>query len=262
MSRNSYILSSKQGRRYQLGGCIISDKPSDASKYGAVRTVASKDLPPVVDLRALMTPVEEQLETLAWYKIRFDFILRKKKLFCHYFSVPNALAGAYEFLILKDTRKHIDVSRLFIYYNARRIGGLQDYNMQDTGTQIKNGIESLVVFGCCKESLLPYKIELINQVPSKECYEDAKHYRIASSMSIDVKLDEMKACLAEGFPFIFGLELFQSFENAETNGGHVPMPENNEQEAASHRFHAMLAVGYIEPWKCFIVRNSWGPDWV
>ena len=45
-------------------------------------------------------------------------------------------------LFQKDTKKHIDVSRLFIYYNARRIDGMEDYNMQDTGTQIKNGIES------------------------------------------------------------------------------------------------------------------------
>ena len=26
--------------------------------------------------------------------------------------------------------------------------------------------------------------------------------------------------------------------------------------------HAMLAVGYIEDRQVFIVRNSWGPDWV
>jgi len=38
-------------------------------------------------------------------------------------ELVNRILGAYEFLIMKNTRKHVDVSRLFIYYNSRIIDG-------------------------------------------------------------------------------------------------------------------------------------------
>lgn len=38
------------------------------------------------------------------------------------------------------------------------------------------------------------------------------------------------------------------------------MPTATEKEKAEHR-HSLLAVGYIEEEKLFIVRNSWGAKW-
>jgi hypothetical protein len=47
------------------------------------------------------------------------------------------------------------------------------------------------------------------------------------------------------------------------NGGRVTTPNPYyESQAAKHGCHAMLAVGYSDPSKCFIVRNSWGENWV
>lgn len=67
----------------------------------------------------------------------------------------------------------------------------------------------------------------------------------------------MKCCLADGFPFVFGLDYFSSFEQSETNGGFVstPNPRRHEQSNGSH---AMLAVGYSDAKQIFIVRNSYG----
>ena len=163
---------------------------------------------------------------------------------------------------MKNSKKHVDVSRLFIYYNSRLIDGLKDYNMQDRGSYISSGIKALALYGCCKEDIFPYRTDLINRRPPKECYDQAKNYRIAQSMSVEVTLDEMKACLAEGYPFAFGLELCQSFMDAGSNYGRVQTPSPYEQQAAQHGWHAMLAVGYSDPSGCFIVRNSWGADWV
>jgi len=58
----------------------------------------------------------------------------------------------------------------------------------------------------------------------------------------------------------FGISLFQSFDQHKRPGV-VPMPSARESSRESHGGHAMLCVGYSDPDKLFIVRNSWGPDW-
>ncbi|CAF4159818.1 unnamed protein product [Rotaria magnacalcarata] len=66
----------------------------------------------------------------------------------------------------------------------------------------------------------------------------------------------MKSCLAQGYPFVFGLVLFKSFDKA-SKKGYVPMPQGYEGNRESDRRHAMLAVGYNDQSNSFIVRNSW-----
>lgn len=72
----------------------------------------------------------------------------------------------------------------------------------------------------------------------------------------------MKSCLAHGYPFIFALHLFKSFHRAEKNKGRVPIPHPSEQQSDEHTWHAIVAAGYSDRSKCFIVRNSWGTKWV
>lgn len=164
---------------------------------------------------------------------------------------------------MKNKGVHVDVSRLFIYYNSRQKDGMQDHSMQDNGTLIRSAIAALTEFGCCKEALHPYRIERLNQRPSAACYSEAKRYRIQQGMKVQNNLDEMKACLAEGYPFAFGIQTFSSFAYAEKNGGIVPMPQPHlEPPSTQHTWHAMLAVGYFDQQRCFIVRNSWGETWV
>ena len=164
---------------------------------------------------------------------------------------------------MKNKRMHIDVSRLFIYYNGRLIGNnYQEYGLADQGTFIHTAIEGLKRFGCCKEASFPYHKAYVSQKPPPQCYDEAVHYRIADSMSVDCNLNEMKACLAEGYPFAFGLQLFQSSAYAERNGGVMHDPTPYDSQAPVHGWHAMLAVGYSDTSQCFIVRNSWGDQWV
>ena len=138
---------------------------------------------------------------------------------------------------MKNSKKHVDVSRLFIYYNSRLIDGMQPHAMRDGGTQINSAVKGLAHYGCCKENIFPFNLSYINSQPPSHCYDEAKNYRITQSMSIDVNLDEMKACLAEGYPFVFGLQLFQSFMDAGSNYGRVQMPQYYEQQAAQHGGH-------------------------
>ena len=177
----------------------------------------------------------------------------------HIYLIP----AAYEFLIKKNTGKHIDISRLFIYYNSRIKDGLKDYNMKDEGTLIPHAVEALAEFGCCKEQLFPFDGTNVNRKPPMECYDEAKPYRIKEGTQLRGELDEMKACLAEGYPFVFGILMFQSFHEAATNGGRVPMPNlDTALEKDVLGWHAMVAAGYSDRSQCFMVQNSWGADWV
>jgi C1A family cysteine protease len=69
----------------------------------------------------------------------------------------------------------------------------------------------------------------------------------------------MKGCLASGYPFVFGFTVYSSFEGAKVaQSGIVPMPGSAEKPIGGH---AVLAVGYDDDTREFLVRNSWGPGW-
>ena len=164
---------------------------------------------------------------------------------------------------MKNHKKHIDVSRLFIYYNARKKQVSDESAIRDTGSSISHGIAALREYGCCKENMHPFEVQSIDRRPPAHCYHEAKKYRITDALQLSTDINELRGCLAEGFPFTFGLETFQSFHQAQHNGGRVPMPNPlYESQNSQHGWHAMLAVGYSDTSRCFFVRNSWGEDWV
>jgi C1A family cysteine protease len=94
--------------------------------------------------------------------------------------------------------------------------------------------------------------------PGPACYKEALDHQITSYRRI-LTLDEMRRCLAEGFPFVFGFTVYESFESQEVaKTGIVQMPQPSERSIGGH---AVLAVGYDEAQRRFIVRNSWGTGW-
>jgi C1A family cysteine protease len=167
----------------------------------------------------------------------------------------NALVGALEFLEIKDNVPFVDLSRLFVYYNERVIGGTVN---QDSGAFLRDGIKSLAKQGVCSEKQWPYRIADFKKKPKPPCYAAAKKHRITSYHRID-GVDEMRTCLADGFPFVFGFTVYESFEsNAVAQSGTLNMPKPREAVKGGH---AVMAVGYNGAQKRFMIRNSWGTDW-
>jgi C1A family cysteine protease len=202
--------------------------------YSAVRKVPA-ELPAKVDLRAQCSPVEDQGQLGS--------------------CTGNALAGALEFLEKKDGVPFKDVSRLFIYYNERVI---EHSVKSDSGAMIRDGIKTLAKQGACSEKSWPYLISKFSVKPTAACYKEAGQHQITSYQRIEV-LDEMRTCLADGYPFVFGFTVYESFESQQVaNTGAVQMPKSSEKVVGGH---AVLAVGYDDKEKRFIVRNSWGANW-
>ena len=129
----------------------------------------------------------------------------------------------------------------------------------DSGAQIRDGIKSVASLGVCPEPEWPYRIAKFATKPPARAYNDAKFDRAVSYQSIVQDANQMKGCLASGYPFVFGFTVYQSFESQTVaRTGHAPMPGYGERPVGGH---AVMAVGYDDASQWFIVRNSWGPAW-
>src|SRR5262249_16064029 len=147
-------------------------------------------------------------------------------------------------------------SRLFIYYNERVMEGTVD---SDSGAMIRDGIKSVAQQGDCPETMWLYDIAKFRDKPSAGCYQEAVKHEAVLYLRLVHNLNQMKGCLASGYPFVFGFTVYESFESPQVaQTGHVPMPTPGEQVVGGH---AVLAVGYDDAQHVFLVRNSWGEGW-
>lgn len=181
----------------------------------------------------------------------------------------NAIAGAIQFDRAKGGQQpDFTPSRLFIYYNER---AMEHSIAADAGAQIRDGIKSVAKQGACREATWPYEPVEANPdthlfpphsppatKPPAAAYQEAQHYKAVAYYRIQQSLAQMKGCLAEGFPFVFGFTVYDSLYDAGGNPKKVlPMPGGTDSVLGGH---AVLAVGYDDSKQLFTVRNSWGPE--
>jgi len=169
----------------------------------------------------------------------------------------NSIGGAIQFEQMKQGVRDFVPSRLFIYYNERALEGSVD---SDSGAQIRDGMKVVAKLGACPEDPdWPYDPARFRDKPSHKAYQDAAKNQVLSYQRVNRSLNQMKGCLASGFPFVFGFTVYDSFESAHVaHTGHLKMPQPGEAMAGGH---AVLAVGYDDEHQYFIVRNSWGDTW-
>jgi C1A family cysteine protease len=159
----------------------------------------------------------------------------------------NGIAAAIQFV-----QPAVMPSRLFIYYNERVI---EDDVDQDAGAQIHDGIKCVHIEGCIPETEWPYDITKFAVQPTDQCYTDALTNLINDYSCLNTNMD-IKQCLHSGYPVVFGMTVYESFEDPViVQTGLVPMPGTNEQQIGGH---CMLIVGYDNSRNSFIFRNSWG----
>ena len=61
-----FLVNFDTGDKFPLNGFIPTNDESDAPKFAASRHLSDQKLPPAVDLREFMTPVEHQLQLNSW----------------------------------------------------------------------------------------------------------------------------------------------------------------------------------------------------
>jgi C1A family cysteine protease len=177
------------------------------------------------------------------------------------YSAANAFAGACEYILKRRTGRHIDLSRLFIYYNGQMIDQ-RSLDVTDDGASKQNTILGMRKFGICEEHLWPYKEELLNKEPTPDVYEAASNWTVIP-LKLPRNLVAMKTCLANQVPFLIGIRLLDSATSeVKKNNGYVSMPNPSSLIVAMTGSHAVLIVGYDDRTGHFLARNSWGKDWV
>lgn len=169
----------------------------------------------------------------------------------------NAICAAFIYDQKKQKLEKFNPSRLFLYFNERNMEGTPDY---DSGATIRDGVRCINTQGLCEESLWPYEISKFTEKPSDNCYIEAKFHKCIKYRRISKDLDQLKTALYKGYPFVFGFNVYESFESSSWDPSKqiMPVPEEGESILGGH---AVCAVGYSDNKKCFLIRNSWGSDW-
>src|SRR4029077_16236416 len=90
------------------------------------------------------------------------------------------------------------------------------------------------------------------------CYKEASDHQVTSYHRI-ISLQQVRQCLAEGYPFVFGFSVYEAFEGDEVAcTGKLDLPDTSEKQLGGH---AVMDVGYDASAEHVLVRNSWGTDW-
>jgi len=214
----------------------LPDLPDQRDFQYAAAPATIKKLPTSVDLRKVCPPVYDQGNLGS--------------------CTANAIGGAIQFELIKQKAPVFMPSRLFIYYNERVIEHTVN---SDNGAMIRDGIKTVNKQGVCSENLWPYNTSEFTQKPSTACYTEALKHQVLSYQRVTQTVDQMKGCLAEGYPFVFGFTVYESFESSSVaKTGVLNMPKKTEKTIGGH---AVVAVGFDDKSKRFIVRNSWGDSW-
>jgi C1A family cysteine protease len=197
---------------------------------------AALGLPSSVDLRTQCPPVYDQGELGS--------------------CTANAIGFAYEFDLKKQSKPNFMPSRLFIYYGERLMENTVD---QDAGAEIRDGMKVISTTGVAEERFWPYVITKFAKKPTKPAYQNATLHKAIQYLSVAQTEEEIKTCLSEGFPVVFGFTVYAPFEDeAVASTGMLPMPLPTDELVGGH---AVAIVGYDDSKKCFLVRNSWGVEW-
>ena len=179
--------------------------------------------------------------------------------------MAQAFAAAIEMREHLWLGRSVTPSRLFMYYNSRRLHGSHHFDM---GTHLRTCAKMANRVGVPNESMWPFTTQrlTINRRPSFEASMHA-HPRMGGSYwrIFDTGLQRsvaIKASIANGYPVAFGTSIYEDF--SPNNGDEIiGLPARGSGNPFLGG-HAMLVVGYREDAEhglLFEVRNSWGAAW-
>lgn len=187
------------------------------------------------DLRQYCSPVEDQMTLSS----------------CNACSV----VGALEFLMIKSGKGLVNLSPLFLYYNGRKLAGME---ARDSGLMSHHATAAVMAYGVCEEKTWPYKLDRYAVEPPRNCYMDATRFEAVQYARLG-SAEEAKVSLSEGVPVVFGFDMPRAYYDSGATSGlmaNVGSFDNQPQTG-----HSMLVVGFDDMEKTWLVRNSWGEDY-
>lgn len=215
-----------------IGGALPEDERIQTPQLKKVDAIAS---PSMVDLRPHCSPVENQAKVGS--------------------CVANAVVGALEYNQIRNGSDMRDLSRLFVYYNARKLGE----RIGSSGTTIHRAMAAVLGWGACPAGMWPYQTAMVDVAPTDDCYAAAQNFKALQIAQTGWGIGCREA-LASGLPVAFAMRTARrDFGMAGHTAELRPPKDGNWTEAGGG--HAMLMVGYSDDRHAWLVRNSWGTDW-
>lgn len=226
-------MMTKDYSTYPLDGAL----PDDASIDAPVMELqpGAPPTPSMVDLARYCSPVEDQGHVGS--------------------CVANAVVGALEYLLLRDGYGYEELSRLFVYYNARRIGD----RLGQSGTTAQRALAGIMAWGVCPASMWPYQPLMVDSQPTTDCYTKAQNFKGLQIAQVGWG-DGVRQMLANNLPVCIAMRTAPGDFARARESGKLEPPANGQWEQAGGG-HAMLAVGYDDHRNAWLVRNSWGAGW-
>jgi C1A family cysteine protease len=188
----------------------------------------------------------------------------------------QAAVGMLEYLYRWATGEYNDFSRMFIYFNSRKLLGWSG----DTGANIRTTFKSMRLFGVPPEKEWPFSVSLMDAEPAAFHYAYAGNFKTLRYARLDsfktnpggekgnpAVFDTVKRTIHAGFPVAFGFSVYSCIQHMPNFI--IPVPSKTDTLLGGH---AVLAVGYNNKVNykdingkqakgALIIRNSWGPDW-
>jgi len=200
-------------------------------------------LPPSVDLRAAWWDIGNQEATgscVGWASTdgvaRYHLVKAGK--------LPNTghLSPRCTWMASKETDTYTTRPETFI---------------EEAGTSLKAAMEFLSKYGAVPEALLPFHVNNAMYLGNESTFfATAATRRIASYFNLARDLNGWRTWLASHGPFLAGLNVDATWDNAKATQGKLDTFKPNTVRGG----HAICIVGYTTD-KRFIVRNSWGTTW-
>jgi len=137
----------------------------------------------------------------------------------------------------------------------------------DAGSSIHQTVITISQKGACTNALMPYSDSQYAMVPNTSQYSNGALYSMPPYHFLP-DLTTMKSCLAPspagpGHSFVFGINVYSSFEDTWAEPGFMPMPNLEAEQLRGG--HAQHVIGYDDTIKFpsgsvggLFVQNSWG----
>jgi len=77
---------------------------------------------------------------------------------------------------------------------------------EDSGAMLRGGIKTLVKQGVCAEARWPHVVSRFAHKPPAACFVEARDHQVTAYVRLET-VDQMRACLADGFPSVFGFSV-------------------------------------------------------
>lgn len=170
----------------------------------------------------------------------------------------NAGSNSLRYILIKNKKREIQPSRLYIYYFTRV---LQNTVNDDSGCTLRNMMKAIVSRGACDENNWQYIISKFKEKPTQIAIDEGMNRRRNFQyLSINQDLPTIKNAIVQGYPIVIRIMVYSSFMNPiVARTGEVPIPNKKNETLLGG--HAVTIVSYDDNTRKFGLMNSWGEDW-